>query len=226
MKGARLFRIFFLLTGYISASAQAQVGQQTNPDSALLHHRTLAILPLQIAVSASDFRRFREVNPAQVRREALRQGREAQALLGRHFAEQHFTVALQDTLQTLRLLTEAGVDLERLPDYDPQELCQVLGVDAVLIGRMHKIEPLNRETRPGNRGAQVPVGGFFVGVPQSGARHTATFSLYDGQTGEEVWQTTDETVNHNLYLAWTYAQHVSKYLRSVTHSMPYPRWGR
>lgn len=91
-----------------------------------------------------------------------------------------FDIEFQDVQATNAILSKAGIDIHNLSNYTPQELAQLLGVDAVMGGSMQTDKPLSE-------GATVAIGvAFGVWGPTNSGN--VTINLSNAADGALLWK--------------------------------------
>ena len=85
-------------------------------------------------------------------------------------------VKVQDTNTTNALLRRNGIFTENLVDYTPEELAQIIGVDAVIMGTFET-------TKPMSEGASLALG-VLVGFYGSTNKAIVNMSIFNAQQGE------------------------------------------
>jgi len=147
-------------------------------------HKVVAVLPAAVTM---------ELRPNQAKRTSAEQQRDVEFKTGLDFQEriyswllrrsqqQHgFTVQFQDIMQTNAKLRESGIPFEELRAHSPQELAQILGVDAVLTTNV-------RTTKPMSDGAAIAVG-VLVGAWGATNQANITVNIHETQEGKLLWK--------------------------------------
>ena len=146
-------------------------------------HKVVAVLPAAVTM---------ELRPNQAKRTSAEQQRDAEFKTGLDFQERiyawllrrsqqrGFTVQFQDVMQTNAKLRESGIPFEELRAHSPQELAQILGVDAVLTTSV-------RTTKPMSDGAAIAVG-VLVGAWGATNQANITVDIHDVQDGKLLWK--------------------------------------
>ena len=147
-------------------------------------HKVVAVLPAAVTM---------EMRPNQAKRTTAEQQRDAEFKTGLDFQERiyawllrrsqqqrGFTVQFQDIMQTNAKLRESGIPFEELRAHSPQELAQILGVDAVLTTNV-------RTTKPMSDGAAIAVG-VLVGAWGTTNQANITVNIHETQEGKLLWK--------------------------------------
>lgn len=147
------------------------------------NHEKVAVLPfnVQIDLRPDDRKKISEDQLAEMERE---QGVAAQNALASWFLKKQkssdFAIEFQDVQKTNALLTKAGIDIHDLSAHTPQELAEILGVDAVMGGGM-------QTTKPMSEGASIALGvAFGVWGPTNAGN--VTINLSNAKDGTLLWK--------------------------------------
>lgn len=146
-------------------------------------HRTVAVLPALVST---------ELRPVAARNTTFEQQRDAERRYGLDFQERiyawllrrsnqrDYTVQFQDVAQTNALLFKHNLSYEELRARSPQELAQLLGVDAVLTSSV-------RTSKPVSDGVAVAAAVLTdVWMPTNQA--TITVNIYEADAGKLLWK--------------------------------------
>ncbi|WBO83691.1 hypothetical protein [Hymenobacter yonginensis] len=172
---------------------------------ALTTHRTVAIMPFEVALDRLRLRDIRYAGPtpdlseaglrrvqqewtAAQQRDARQLGYQLQRLVLAQLVAQQpargYTVAFQDVQETNRRLLAAGISYENLPEHSMEELRQVLGVDALLSGQTLLYQPLPNGL---NLAARVLLPSELpIAIPSNSA--TTNLMLHDCHSGHLLWR--------------------------------------
>ena len=102
------------------------------------------------------------------------------AWLLRRQGQQRYTVEFQDVALTNSILRKANLTDEDMRTHAPQELAQMLGVDAVLTTDV-------RTSKPMSDGAAVAVG-LLVGAWGATNQANITVDIHEGSAGKLLWK--------------------------------------
>jgi len=91
-----------------------------------------------------------------------------------------YTIEFQDVDKTNALISKAGLDYEALRTKSKEELAQLLGVDAVVSGKVTM-------SRPMSEGAAIAVG-LLAGYWGNTNRVNATLTVHDSDEGKLLWK--------------------------------------
>lgn len=139
-------------------------------------HRKIAVLPFEVSFNEeykqnSGRRTSQDYWREQERLAGLDMQKEFFISVAKQVEKGKFEKVIQDFLTTNKLLEAAGVKIYDIPKLDKGKLCRVLNVDGLVWGQTSIV-------------VNPPFG--FSSLP-GGA--TTAGSLYDGGTGELLWQT-------------------------------------
>ncbi|RTQ50243.1 hypothetical protein EJV47_11490 [Hymenobacter gummosus] len=146
-------------------------------------HKRVAILPSAVII---------ELRPNQAKHTSAEQMRAMERQSGIDFQEkifawllrrgqkQAYTVEFQDVTQTNALLAKQGINYEDLRKHSPQELSQILGVDAVMTSSV-------RTSKPMSDGAAVAVG-LLVGAWGATNQANITMNIHESGQGKLMWK--------------------------------------
>jgi len=199
--------LLLLLAGMLTCCAPIRSTTQTHNEAALATHRSVAILPFDVEqnrIRLSDIR-FKGLDTTAATQQRIQdewsakqqwESRHVASRLQELFYEElqaqkparGFTVQVQDVRETNRLLQQAGITYENLPDKSLREVKQALGVDAVLSG-----ETLLYQLLPNGLGLAARIllnEPIVAGQPSVVPTNQATtrLLLYDCQENQLAWR--------------------------------------
>lgn len=142
-------------------------------------HETIAILPFDASVTLRP-RQMKDISPEQLERMEIAEGEGIQGAMHSWFLKRKKRGSLRVDVQapnvTRAKLLKAGVTPELLPAYEPKEICEILGVDAIIMGTFETNKPMSQ-------GAAIALGVLF-GVGGSTEKAVVNLSIYEGENGE------------------------------------------
>jgi hypothetical protein len=107
-------------------------------------------------------------------------------------------VEVQDWKLTDSLLRAAGIDFRKINFSDKQVLAALLKVDAVLVGELSARR--TNEMQPEDVAAMTTAdGAAFTGLRMYEKTKRLIVSLYDGKTGDPLWNFERELTSHLLF---------------------------
>jgi hypothetical protein len=144
MKENRI-QLWVWLPAFLLMAGCATVYTANDFDQYQREHRSVAILPFDVNV---DLRKL----PEGMTREDLEAMEEEEGYLFQdqlyaNFLMKHqksaYTIDFQDIDKTNVMLQRADVDYQSLRKYTKEELAEILGVDAIISGRIYREKPMN-----------------------------------------------------------------------------------
>lgn len=146
-------------------------------------HKKLAVVPFNVQLGLRPKERA-SMTDEQFKEMQRNEGLAAQSALVSWFLKkqnaQNYEVQFQDVNTTNALLKKAGMDINDLSMYTPDELTKALGVDAVMGGMVKTSKPLSE-------GASIAMGALigFYGSTNSG---NISITLNDSEEGDLLWK--------------------------------------
>jgi len=173
----------FLLALMISVSSCGpSIYTATDFKEVKSQHKTVAILPFEVMIDAKRL-------PKGVSRENLIEQQKSTgfavqnsvyAYLLKEMSKDKYSVSFQDIDKTNSLLLQAGTTYEDIKMLSREEACKLLGVDAVIGGKLITSKPMSD-------GAAVALG-LLVGAWGSTNKTTATVTLHDKADSKLLWK--------------------------------------
>lgn len=185
MKSLRILTLIVFLVG-VKTIINAQSVKSPNLESAKLRHKTMAVVPVFVT-ETDKTAKSRKENKDGITTQDENEGLGLQGALIDYFITKkpknvNLTVEIQEKEITNSKLAGAGITWLDIQDYDKAELCKVLGVDAVMYVEVTKMQNLTK-------GGQAAIG-FFTGVRVPTGNVTTVTNVFDGETGENLWNYT------------------------------------
>jgi len=146
-------------------------------------HKKIAVIPFHVQLGLRPKERA-SMSDEQFKEMQRNEGLAAQSALVSWFLKkqnaQNYDVQFQDVNTTNALLKKAGMDINDLSMYTPDELSKALGVDAVMGGMVKTSKPLSE-------GASIAMGALigFYGATNSG---NISITLNDSEEGDLLWK--------------------------------------
>ena len=129
-------------------------------------HNVIAIIPFDASVTLRP-KQMKEIPPEQLERMELAEGEAIQTAMHAWFMRRakqgRLRVAIQDTRTTNALLLQNDITEENIKEFTPQQLCDILQVDALISGTFQTNKPMSE-------GASLVLGavfGFFGSTSQA-----------------------------------------------------------
>ncbi|MDG3583441.1 hypothetical protein [Galbibacter pacificus] len=143
-------------------------------------HKTVAIVPFEARLELDN----KNLTAEQLKKLQEKEGYEAQNALESYFLKRHkrkdYRIEFQDIKNTNALLAKEGIDLLNLDIYTTQDLCKILGVDALISGDL----TLNALISEGVS-TDFDFMSFISGTSDYGR---IAIKLSDGATGKLLWK--------------------------------------
>ena len=161
----------------------------TSPDFVVhvANHETIAVLPFDVTLKLGHA--GENVTEEELQEMATQQGRAFQRALYTQFLQGQqkgkFTVTFQDIHQTNVLLSrelEQHPTLDDLSELTKSEICNILGVDAVVSGEM----ALSKPVKAVGRGAAI-VSTVLMGVGTASNEGRINMSIHEGSESKLLW---------------------------------------
>ena len=160
-----LFSILFLS---VVTSCNRRVYHAKDIDEKTREHKTVAILPFDIEMTGrmpKDWDEAKKEEVLELESELFQSSLLSQILSTSTKRRGEFTVSFQSIDKTDAILSENGITYPIFKEKDPQELAQLLGVDAVFKVKMHKKRYLSNGES------------FVIGESMKVLRQTANFPI-------------------------------------------------
>jgi len=146
-------------------------------------HKIVAILPAEVNIQLRP-NEMKKTTPEQISQSEETTGKDIQDKMYSWFLKRSdkfkYTVAFQDISKTNALLSQAGLSYSTIATKTKEQLCQLLGVDAVISSRSSMRKPMSE-------GAALAVG-LLIGSWGSTNDVQTTISIHEGKKGELVWK--------------------------------------
>lgn len=146
-------------------------------------HKKIAVVPFTVQLGLRPKERA-TLTDEQFKDMQRNEGLAAQSALVSWFLKkqnaQNYDIQFQDVSTTNALLLKAGMDINDLSAYTPDELAKALGVDAVMGGMVKTSKPLSD-------GASIAMGALigFYGSTNTG---NISIKLNDSEAGDLLWK--------------------------------------
>lgn len=140
--------IFVALLGILTFPVLGQTSLYTHPDFDAIaeSHKIIGIVPFDATVKLRP-KDMKDISTEQLERMELAEGEGIQSAMYAWFLRRDkqgkLHVKVQDPATTIAKLKQAGIEIADIPDHTPQELCQLLGVDALISGTLSTDKPMS-----------------------------------------------------------------------------------
>ncbi|MBC8754791.1 hypothetical protein H2O64_08925 [Kordia sp. YSTF-M3] len=180
--------LLLLFVGIQQSVAQKKIYVSDKFEELSKDHKTIAILPFQTTLNLkSEQTTYTE---AQIKELAEKEGIAVQQALESYFLnrkkKKKLKIEFQDIDTTNRILKKAGITLENIDIYTPQELSKILNVDAIISGSLTSRLLLSKEVD-----TSFDFISFLKGKSDYGK---IIIKLSDKNTGKLLWRY-EKTIN-------------------------------
>ncbi len=182
MQKQLLITLTLLLSAFFGFSQTKEIYE--NPNFAVLsaHHRKVAIVPFKVTISVKKLPK--DMTPEMLKGQEAKDSKAIQSALHtyllKHEVSDDYSVTFQDVSETNALLRKKSIDDTNIDSFTSRELCEVLGVDAVISGFFNSDQPMSNAAALGMI--------FLVGFSGGTNSGKASISLNDGKTGDLLWK--------------------------------------
>lgn len=145
-------------------------------------HKTLAIVPFDVIIEARKLPKGVTVEMIQQQQKDYGFGLQSDVYgyFLRQMSKDRYTVNFQDVTKTNSLLAAAGITYENLNATSRDEICAILGVDAIISGKATM-------TKPMSDGAAIAVG-LLVGAWGPTNTVNTSITIHEGERGDLLWK--------------------------------------
>lgn len=169
-----------IILGGFSANAQTKLFEHPNFETLAKDHKIIAIIPFSAKVSLRP-KQMKEITPEQLKEMEIGEGQAIQNSMYTWFLNRQkrgkLKIEVQDPKKTNAILLKNEItDLAR---YTPEELAQILEVDAVITGHFETDKPMSD-------GASIAIG-LIVGFWGTTNSATINMSVNNGLDGQLLW---------------------------------------
>lgn len=163
----------------LQATSQTNFYEDPSFDAISLTHNIIAILPFDASVTLRP-KEMKDITPEQLTRMEESEGEGIQSGMHSWFLKRKKQGKLKINVQppnvTKAILIKQGVTAEQIAAYLPQELCKLLGVDAIIMGTFETNKPMSQ-------GAAIAASLLF-GFGGSTEKAIINLSIYEGLNGD------------------------------------------
>ena len=178
-------KILFILVLLATSSFIAQTNLYENPqfDEIAKNHTSIGILPFNASVELRPKQREKMTAEEFMELEKS-EGKSIQTAMYSWFLKRKKrgdlqTTEVQDPNKTIALLRKKNITQENMKDYTPEELANILGVDAIISGTY-------KTNKPMSEGASVALG-LLIGFWGTTNSATVNISVHNASDGVLFW---------------------------------------
>jgi len=173
-----LLLVFSVLIFNTQSIAQTNFYEDPSFNAIALTHNIIAILPFDATVTLRP-RDMRDMTTKQLERMEITEGEGIQAAMYSWFLKRKKQGKLRIDVQppnvTKAKLLRAGMTVEVIAAYTPQEICKLLGVDAIIMGTFETNKPMTQ-------GTAIMLNAAF-GVNGNTEKALINLTIYEGENG-------------------------------------------
>lgn len=169
--------VFLIVTGM--AFSQTHLYEHPDFDEITKNHQTLAILPLKTSITLRP-KQMKEMGSEKLEQMEEDEGYSIQNAMYSWFLKRKkrgaFTLNMQNPKVTNAKLKKEGITYKNIDAYTPQEIANILGVDAIFEGNFETNKPLSE-------GASVALG-VLVGFWGTTNKAIINLNIFNAKDGE------------------------------------------
>ncbi len=182
-------------------------------ENARSNDKVLAILPFEVVNRYKKMPKGSTIESLKIieRNDALVMQRDLYRYCLRNYSKDQYTVHIQNYHMTNEILEQKGVKYEQIKKMPKEELAELLGVDAVISGKVRQSK---------GRWNNDIATRFFFGVFRKGKKINATLAIHNRKNDRPIWKYNDgvSIAEDDTVLSLS-----RKLLRTVSHRIPYQR---
>jgi hypothetical protein len=173
-------------------------------------HRLVALLPFDVSISSTRLPKGMTIE--MLKEMEKDEGFGTQSLFYARFLKNSadFAVSFQDVDKTNAILAKNNIGFEALRTTSKEDLASLLGVDAVITGKIQREKPMSE--------AAAIVVGVLIGFWGSTNKVNVDLTIHDGPTGELFWKYTHEL---SASIGSSSEQLVKAFTRKIARNFPY-----
>lgn len=179
MKIYTLILCLFLISSF--ATAQTHLYEHPQIDQYIAKHNKVAILPFKTSITLRP-KDMKSMSNEQLKKMEEDEGLSIQSAMHSWFLKREkngkLKVSFLDPITTNAKLKRMGVTFENFGDYTPDELADMIEVDAIIMGSFETNKPMSE-------GASVALG-LLVGMYGSTNKAVLNMSIYDAEEGIQI----------------------------------------
>lgn len=177
--------LFTILVFAFVVNLNAQTNLYENPefDKIAKTHKIIAITPFKTQVKLRP-KQMKDMTSEQLDRLEKAEGEGIQTAMYSWFLKRKKrgdmkTIEIQDPKTTTALLNKKEINYNNITNYTPQELAQILGVDAVITGEFETNKPMSE--------GAAAVLGLLIGFWGSTNSAVINMSVHNSEDGVLLW---------------------------------------
>lgn len=174
--------LLFALICVTLASCGPQIYQAASFKEVKDTHKTVAVMPFEVTIESRKLPKG--VTPEMIQDQQRDYGYGIQSDVYGYFLKEmsknKYTVNFQDVSKTNAILNSYGISYDDLRLKSKDEICRLLGVDAVVSGKAMMSKPMSD-------GAAIAVG-LLVGAWGPTNTVNTTITIHEGNAGDLMWK--------------------------------------
>ena len=174
--------LLFALICVTLASCGPQIYQASSFKEVKDKHKVVAVMPFEVTIESRKLPKG--VTPEMIQEQQRDYGYGIQSDVYGYFLKEmsknKYTVNFQDVSKTNAILNDAGISYDDLRLKSKDEICQLLGVDAIVSGKAMMSKPMSD-------GAAIAVG-LLVGAWGPTNTVNTTITIHEGNAGDLMWK--------------------------------------
>ena len=174
--------LLFALICLTLASCGPEIYQAPSFSQVKESHKVVAVLPFEVLIESRKLPKG--VTPEMIATQQRDYGYGIQSDVYGYFLKEmskgKYTVNFQDVSKTNALLNSAGLSYDDLRLKSKEEVCKLLGVDAIVSGKATMSKPMSD-------GAAIAVG-LLIGAWGPTNSVNTTITIHEGNAGDLMWK--------------------------------------
>ena len=202
--------ISFILFSNVNFSQGKQIFESPDLKVIIKKHSLIAILPFEVNITYKKQPKNFSVDANKAQENKMETSIQSSMYTFLLRRKSDYSVNFQDVDKTNILLKKAGV-YDKLKETTRDEICKILGVDAVIGGTF-------ASEQSKSEGAAIATAIIFGGLGGKTGSGTLTMTLNDGATGDLIWRfykTMDDSITTST------DDLVEHMMRKVSRNFPY-----
>ena len=196
MKTSLKIATLFLISLLISCSGSKNAISEF--DAATADHQRIAVVPFQSKINLMK-KQKENISDSELKELNIAQGKEVQNAVESFLIGEKLRVRVQSQSVTNSKLRSANINLSNITEVDVTRLASILGVDAVVVGRIETEQPMTDELARGldvakglARSAGGILGSLGKGVSTTTNKGSCSLGLFEKVHGDRLWNYSDD----------------------------------
>lgn len=174
--------LLFALICFTLGSCGPQIYQAPSFSQMKESHKVVAVLPFEVSIESRKLPKGVTVDMIQDQQRDYGYGMQSDVYgyFLKQMSKDKYTVNFQDVSKTNAILNDAGITYDDLRLKSKDEVCKLLGVDAVVSGKATMSKPMSD-------GAAIAVG-LLVGAWGPTNTVNTTITVHESKAGDLMWK--------------------------------------